>query len=76
MKDYIGQIVDLRGDTRINPRGVAYGDGSGTHQRALNKITSNQTHTAGATVVDYATATHISMVSKGILVEHNQDGRR
>ena len=35
---------------------------------------SNQTHTAGATVVDYATATHISMVSKGILVEHNQDG--
>jgi len=44
MKDYIGQIVDLRGDTRINPRGVAYGDGSGTHQRALNKITSIAIH--------------------------------
>ena len=35
---------------------------------------TNQTHSAGATVVDYATATHISMVSKGILVEHNQNG--
>lgn len=35
---------------------------------------TNQTHTAGTTVVDYATATHISMISKGILVSHNQDG--
>lgn len=35
---------------------------------------TNQTHAAGATVVDYATATHISMISKGILVEHNQNG--
>lgn len=35
---------------------------------------TNQTHTAGATVVDYASATHISMVSKGLLVEHNQNG--
>lgn len=35
---------------------------------------TNQTHALGATVVDYATATHISMMTKGILVEHNQDG--
>lgn len=35
---------------------------------------TNQTHTAGSTVVDYATATHISMVSKGLLVEHKQTG--
>lgn len=36
---------------------------------------TNQTHSGGATVVDYATATHISMMSKGILVEHTQAGR-
>lgn len=35
---------------------------------------TNVAHDAGATVVDYASATHISMISKGILVEHNQDG--
>lgn len=35
---------------------------------------TNQTHTLGATVVDYATATHISMMSKGLLVQHKQDG--
>jgi hypothetical protein len=35
---------------------------------------TNQGHLLGATVVDYATATHISMVSKGIKVSHNQDG--
>lgn len=35
---------------------------------------TNQTHSAGATVVDYATATHISMMTKGLLVEHAQTG--
>ena len=35
---------------------------------------TNQTHSSGATVVDYASATHISMISKGLLVEHDQDG--
>lgn len=35
---------------------------------------SNTTHASGATVVDYATATHISMMTKGILVQHKQDG--
>jgi len=35
---------------------------------------TDQTHTGGATVVDYATATHIGMISKGITVEHNQNG--
>lgn len=35
---------------------------------------TNQTHALGATVVDYATATHIAMMSKGILVHANQDG--
>ena len=28
---------------------------------------TNQTHSAGATVVDYVTATHISMITKGLL---------
>ena len=35
---------------------------------------TNQTHALGATVVDYATATHISMITKGVTQEHNQDG--
>lgn len=35
---------------------------------------TNVAHDAGATVVDYATATHIAMMSKGIKVEHAQDG--
>lgn len=35
---------------------------------------TNTTHALGATVVDYATATHIAMLSKGMKVSHNQDG--
>lgn len=35
---------------------------------------SNTSHTAGATVVDYETATHWALYRKGLLVEHNQDG--
>jgi hypothetical protein len=35
---------------------------------------TNQTHTAGATVVDYVDAAHVSMMSKGLLVEHKQTG--
>ena len=35
---------------------------------------TNQTHVGGATIVDYATATHIAMISKGILVHADQDG--
>lgn len=35
---------------------------------------TNQTHNAGSTVVDYVAATHMSMVSKGLLVEHKQTG--
>jgi len=35
---------------------------------------TNTTHASGATVVDYATATHVSMITKGLLVEHNQSG--
>lgn len=35
---------------------------------------TDQTHAGGATVVDYATATHIAMMSKGILVHADQDG--
>lgn len=35
---------------------------------------TNVAHDAGATVVDYATATHIAMMSKGIKVQHAQDG--
>jgi hypothetical protein len=35
---------------------------------------TNQTHTGGSTVVDYATATHISMMTKGITTSLSQDG--
>lgn len=35
---------------------------------------TNQTHNSGVTVVDYESATHFSMISKGIKVQHNQDG--
>lgn len=35
---------------------------------------TNTTHTAGATVVDYVAATHMGMVSKGLLRDHNQSG--
>lgn len=35
---------------------------------------TNQTHALGATVVDYETATHWSMMSKGILEHANQQG--
>lgn len=35
---------------------------------------TNQTHSGGSTVVDYATATHISMMTKGILIAHEQTG--
>jgi microcystin-dependent protein len=31
-------------------------------------------HANGATVVDYISATHISMMTKGLLKEHNEDG--
>lgn len=35
---------------------------------------TNTTHALGATVVDYATATHIAMISKGLQVQHKQTG--
>jgi hypothetical protein len=31
-------------------------------------------HTAGVAIVDYTTATHLAMMSKGLLVAHNADG--
>lgn len=36
---------------------------------------TNQSHSGGATVVDYFTATVVDMIVKGILVEHGQDGK-
>lgn len=35
---------------------------------------TNTAHSSGATVVDYATATHMAMTTKGILVHADQDG--
>lgn len=35
---------------------------------------TDTTHTAGVTVVDYVSATHMSMTTKGLLVAHDQDG--
>lgn len=37
-------MVDLTGDSYINPVGVPYGDGSGTHQRNTGIITSISIH--------------------------------
>jgi len=35
---------------------------------------TDQTHTGGATVVDYTTATHNNMITKGLKVEHKDTG--
>lgn len=35
---------------------------------------TNQTHTAGSTVVDYTTATHQAVLAKGLAVAHDTDG--
>lgn len=35
---------------------------------------TNQSHSTGATVVDYYDAAHVRMTTKGLLVSHNQDG--
>ena len=35
---------------------------------------TNQSHTLGATVVDYTTATHLQQMTKGILTHADQDG--
>lgn len=42
MKVY--DIVDLTGDNYLDPKGAAYGDGSGTHQRNVKAITSVSVH--------------------------------
>lgn len=54
---------------------------TGTVDTGGNQITgvvwttgSNVAHTAGVTIVDYVTSTTVGMISKGLLVEHNQDG--
>lgn len=50
-------------------------DTAGTQITGVKWVSgTNQTHSAGATVVDYASAAHVSMISKGLLVEHDQDG--
>ena len=43
MKNYIGEIVDLRGDSYLNPANALYPDG-GRHQRAVGTITSIAVH--------------------------------
>lgn len=54
---------------------------TGTVDTAGTQITNvvwtkgtNVGHNAGSTVVDYVTSTTVGMISKGILVEHNQNG--
>lgn len=42
MKTY--EVVDLQGDSYLNPVGAAYGDGSGTHQRSAGSITKIAVH--------------------------------
>lgn len=55
---------------------------TGTVQTATNSIINvvwtrgtNVIHTVGAVVVDYVTGTDHNMTTKGILVEHTQDGK-
>lgn len=46
--------VDLTGNTYINPVGTPYGDGTGTHQRAVSQITSIAVHhNASQRIHDY-----------------------
>lgn len=73
-----GEVVAFIVDPSDNTKKQAF---TGTVDTAGVQITgvvwtsgTNQTHTTGSTVVDYASATHISMISKGLLVEHNQNG--
>ncbi len=54
---------------------------TGTVDKPNSKITgvkwtrgTNTSHAAGTTVVDYITGTAINMLTKGMLVSHNQDG--
>lgn len=44
MKNYLAEMVDLQGDSYLNPAGAAYGDGSGTHQRNVGTIKSISVH--------------------------------
>lgn len=65
----------------VDPTGAAKQTFTGVVDTGGLQITSvkwvagtNQEHAAGATVVDYAAAAHIAMMSKGILVHHDQAG--
>lgn len=44
MKNYLAEMVDLQGDSYLNPVGAAYNDGTGTHQRPLSAIKSISIH--------------------------------
>lgn len=44
MKKYIDQVIDLTGDSYLNPVGASYSDGSGTHQRSESIITHIAVH--------------------------------
>jgi len=63
-------------DTNLKQTFTGIVDTSGVQITAVVWTAGNNTsHSSGATVVDYATATHIAMISKGIRVEHNQSGK-
>lgn len=66
MKNYIGEIVDLTGDSYLNPAGMAYGDGSGTHQRSMSAINSISVHhDASFRPHDYDSAARYRQEAKG-----------
>lgn len=65
----------------IEPGGAKEQTFTGTVDTAGAQITgvkwtrgTNADHTAGVTIVDYVSGTGNNMITKGILVEHNQDG--
>jgi hypothetical protein len=71
-----GDVVSLVVDPGTASEAVFTGTKSGNSfiNVAWTEGNTGASHALGATVVDYVTATHMSMTTKGILVEHKQNG--
>jgi len=73
-----GDIVTLVIDPTDATKKQVFTGELDTATKTVNNVVwtsgTNQDHAGGATVVDYATATHIAQMTKGILVQHKQSG--
>jgi N-acetylmuramoyl-L-alanine amidase len=66
VKDYIGNVVDLTGDARINPATLDFGDGEGSHGRDIGVISSISVHhDAAARPHDYDSVTRYVQEAAG-----------